>query len=206
MTIRYGLIGSGMMGQEHIRNLTLLDGCEVTAIADPDEGMRALSVETSGGKAQAFSDYKEMLSSGLVDALVIVSPNDTHHAILMDVLDTRPADPVRKAALHHLRPLPRGGREGRGPRRAGLGGDGIPLHAAGPAPARGDRQGDRRHPPDDGDPRTPLSFPREGRRLEPVQRPHRRHAGGEMLPLLGPDAAHAEERPGARLRLRARRM
>lgn len=88
MTIRYGLIGSGMMGQEHIRNLTLLEGTEVTAIADPDEGMRALSVETSGGKARAFSDYKEMLSSGLVDALVIVSPNDTHHAILMDVLDT----------------------------------------------------------------------------------------------------------------------
>jgi len=88
MTLRYGLIGSGMMGQEHIRNLDLLDGCEVTAIADPDEAMRQLSVETSGGSAKAFSDYKEMLSSGLVDALVIVAPNDTHHAILMDVLDT----------------------------------------------------------------------------------------------------------------------
>jgi len=88
MTARYGLIGSGMMGQEHIRNLNLLDGCDVTAIADPDEGMRTLSVETSGGRAKAFADYKEMLSSGLVDALVIVSPNDTHHAILMDVLDT----------------------------------------------------------------------------------------------------------------------
>ncbi len=88
MTLRYGLIGSGMMGQEHIRNLTLLDGCEVTAIADPDAGMRALSVETAGGRAKAFSDHKEMLSSGLVDALVIVSPNDTHHAILLDVLDT----------------------------------------------------------------------------------------------------------------------
>ena len=71
MTLRYGLIGSGMMGQEHIRNLALLEGCEVTALADPDEGMRRLSVETSGGKAKAFSDYKEMLSSGLVDALVI---------------------------------------------------------------------------------------------------------------------------------------
>ena len=33
MTLRYGLIGSGMMGQEHIRNLNLLGGCEVTAIS-----------------------------------------------------------------------------------------------------------------------------------------------------------------------------
>ena len=88
MTIRYGLIGSGMMGQEHIRNLNLLDGCEVTAIADPNEDMRQLSVQTSGNRAQAFTDYKDMLSAGVCDALVIVSPNDTHHAILMDVLDT----------------------------------------------------------------------------------------------------------------------
>ncbi|MFY0619559.1 Gfo/Idh/MocA family protein [Shimia sp.] len=88
MTIRYGLIGSGMMGQEHIRNLNLLEGCDVTAVTDPDEGMRQLSVETTGGRAQAFGDHKEMLGSGLVDALVIVAPNDTHHEILLDVLDT----------------------------------------------------------------------------------------------------------------------
>ena len=88
MTIRYGLIGSGMMGQEHIRNINLLGGCEVAAVADPDEGMRALSVQTSGGTAKPYSDYKEMISEGDLDALVIVSPNDTHHAILMDILET----------------------------------------------------------------------------------------------------------------------
>jgi myo-inositol 2-dehydrogenase/D-chiro-inositol 1-dehydrogenase len=88
MTIRYGLIGSGMMGQEHIRNINLLGGCEVAAVADPDEGMRALSVQTSGGTAKPYSDYKEMISKGDLNALVIVSPNDTHHAILMDILET----------------------------------------------------------------------------------------------------------------------
>ena len=51
MALRYGLIGSGMMGQEHIRNLALLEGVEVTAIADPDDAMRALSVQMAGGKA-----------------------------------------------------------------------------------------------------------------------------------------------------------
>ncbi|RME14527.1 MAG: gfo/Idh/MocA family oxidoreductase [Alphaproteobacteria bacterium] len=88
MTLRYGLIGSGMMGQEHIRNLNLLEGCEVAAIADPDPEMRALSVRNAGGTAKAFSDWHDMLSEGGLDALVIVSPNDTHHAILMEVLDT----------------------------------------------------------------------------------------------------------------------
>lgn len=87
MTLRYGLIGSGMMGQEHIRNLNLLEGCAVTAVADPDEGMRNQSAATAGG-ALAFADYKEMLSAGVCDALLIGAPNDTHHGILMDVLDT----------------------------------------------------------------------------------------------------------------------
>ena len=86
MSLRYGLIGSGMMGQEHIRNLNLLDGATVTAIADPDEGMRKLSVEISGGTAQAFATTANMLSADLCDAYVIVSPNDTHHDILLNVM------------------------------------------------------------------------------------------------------------------------
>ena len=88
MAIRYGLIGSGMMGQEHIRFLNLIEGCEVAAVSDPDEGMRNLSAETSGGKAKAFADHREMLSAGLCDAIVIASPNDTHHEILMELLET----------------------------------------------------------------------------------------------------------------------
>ncbi|MCP3971290.1 MAG: Gfo/Idh/MocA family oxidoreductase [Rhodobacteraceae bacterium] len=88
MTLSYGLIGSGMMGQEHIRNLNLLDGCQVAAIADPDDAMRALSVETSGGTARGYADYGDMLAVGGLDALVIVSPNDTHHRILLDIMQT----------------------------------------------------------------------------------------------------------------------
>ena len=87
MTIRYGLIGSGMMGQEHIRNLNLLDGARVSAIADPDESMRFLSADMAEGDVSTFDNYQDMLSADLCDAYVIVSPNDTHHAILLDLAD-----------------------------------------------------------------------------------------------------------------------
>ena len=33
--VRYGIIGSGMMGLEHLRNLQAIDGAVVTAVADP---------------------------------------------------------------------------------------------------------------------------------------------------------------------------
>ena len=38
--MRYGLLGAGMMGQEHLRNISLLGKGEVTAICEPDAGMR----------------------------------------------------------------------------------------------------------------------------------------------------------------------
>ena len=82
--ISYAIIGSGMMGQEHIRNIQLQDGAVITAVADPDAGMRNLSAEMSG--AQGFSDWREMVSADIADAYVIAAPNDTHHEILLDLL------------------------------------------------------------------------------------------------------------------------
>ena len=73
MTLRYGLIGSGMTGREQFRNLTLPNGREVTAIADPNEEMRARPVEPRGGRARALADCKDMLSSGLEDARVLIA-------------------------------------------------------------------------------------------------------------------------------------
>lgn len=86
MTIRYGLIGSGMMGQEHIRNIQLLEGTRISAIMDPDPGMQALSLETCNETARTFDNLGDMLSADLCDAYVIAAPNDLHHQILLDVL------------------------------------------------------------------------------------------------------------------------
>jgi myo-inositol 2-dehydrogenase / D-chiro-inositol 1-dehydrogenase len=86
--MRYALIGSGTMGQEHIRNLQLLPGAEIVALADPDEAMSGQAAALAGGDVRVFADHKELLSAGGVDALVIASPNHTHHAVLLDALAT----------------------------------------------------------------------------------------------------------------------
>ncbi|NNG02902.1 MAG: Gfo/Idh/MocA family oxidoreductase [Inquilinus sp.] len=85
---RYALIGSGMMGQEHIRNLALIPDTVVTAVADPDPGMRDASAALAGPQARAFADPREMLAAGLADALVIATPNHTHVDFLMPALAT----------------------------------------------------------------------------------------------------------------------
>ncbi len=93
MTLRYAVIGTGMMGQEHIRNIALMEGATVTAIADVDDAMRVagLTAAEHAGMAgvRAFADYRELLSAQIADALVIATPNDTHHPIMIDALATQ---------------------------------------------------------------------------------------------------------------------
>ncbi len=77
MTIKYGLIGAGMMGQEHIRNIALLDGAKVTALCEPDAGMAAASVALAP-EACVVADLQSFLGLEDIDALVIASPNHLH--------------------------------------------------------------------------------------------------------------------------------
>ncbi|CAN5411281.1 Gfo/Idh/MocA family oxidoreductase [soil metagenome] len=87
-TVRYGIIGTGMMGVEHIENILHLDGAVVTAVADP----HASSLETGRMVAGAehpvldFEHHRDLIDSGACDAVVIASPNHTHAEVLLDVL------------------------------------------------------------------------------------------------------------------------
>ena len=86
--IRYGLIGSGMMGQEHIRNISILDGASVSAIADPNDEMRNLSLKTAGGMAQGFGSMDDLIDANVCDVFLVVTPNDTHAGIMQRLLAT----------------------------------------------------------------------------------------------------------------------
>ncbi|TDL90752.1 Gfo/Idh/MocA family protein [Meridianimarinicoccus aquatilis] len=87
--IRYGLIGCGMMGREHIRNIALLDDATVAAIFEPDPEMRA-QARVLAPTAVFYEHLGELLADARLDALVIVSPNDCHLDQLEQVKATRP--------------------------------------------------------------------------------------------------------------------
>ena len=87
--VRYGIIGTGMMGTEHIRNISLIEGAEIAAVADPNSAMLVNSAALAGGAAKAFDDYRALLAADICDAYVVASPNDTHHVIVMDVLTSK---------------------------------------------------------------------------------------------------------------------
>jgi predicted dehydrogenase len=86
--MRYGIVGTGMMGLEHVRNLQALDGAEITAVSDPDENSRRAGEEAAGPGAIAYADHRDLLDSGRCDAVVVASPNHTHVDVMTDVLAT----------------------------------------------------------------------------------------------------------------------
>lgn len=87
--VRYGIIGAGMMGTEHLWNLQAIPGAVVTAAADPRPEQLEWIVAAAGDEGAGiitFADHRDLLDSGLVDAVVVVSPNHTHHEVVLDVL------------------------------------------------------------------------------------------------------------------------
>jgi predicted dehydrogenase len=116
--IRYGIIGCGMMGQEHLRNIALLPQAEVVAIFEPDAAMRAEAASFAPGAAMVDS-IDALLAVQAVNCLLIASPNFLHLQQLEQIARTRPlpvlcekplftdpADAPRLAALRAAYPAP----------------------------------------------------------------------------------------------------
>ncbi|KAE8671745.1 hypothetical protein F3Y22_tig00111941pilonHSYRG00235 [Hibiscus syriacus] len=90
-TVKYGIIGVGMMGREHLINLHHLrsQGVVVVCIADPHIPSQQLALELAQSfdwPLKVFSGHQELLNSGMCDVAVVSSPNMTHYQILMDIL------------------------------------------------------------------------------------------------------------------------
>jgi predicted dehydrogenase len=100
-TVNYGVVGCGMMGQEHLRNLALVPGARVAAVLDPDAAMRA-QAQAIVPAARVCADLEEMLGLAEIDALVIASPNHLHVGQLEEIAARRPVPLLVEKPLYHV--------------------------------------------------------------------------------------------------------
>lgn len=87
--INYGVIGVGMMGREHIRNINLLPGARVDAIHEPDPEMRARAGALVPEAVQCES-VAGLLARPDLDCLLIASPNHLHLGQIGEIAAIRP--------------------------------------------------------------------------------------------------------------------
>ena len=86
--VNYGIIGCGMMGQEHIRNIALLPEARVAALYDPDELMLA-AAKAIAPSARVATSLNDVVTDKGVDCLLIASPNYHHVDQLEEIAGLR---------------------------------------------------------------------------------------------------------------------
>jgi predicted dehydrogenase len=88
--LKYAIIGSGMMGLEHIRNLIEIPNTQIVGVCDPhtpslEKARRALN-RVEG--VRYFSNFKDLLANCDANVVVIATPNHTHIDIATEVMRT----------------------------------------------------------------------------------------------------------------------
>ena len=84
--VRIGIIGIGNIGSAHALNIFngKIKGLELTALCDIDPNRFKWAKNTFGMQIPLYSDYRLLLNSGLVDAILIATPHSLHPFIAMD--------------------------------------------------------------------------------------------------------------------------
>jgi myo-inositol 2-dehydrogenase / D-chiro-inositol 1-dehydrogenase len=83
MTVRVGVIGTGMIGTDHIRRFTrVLSNVDVVAVTDVD-GARAAQVAAGVPGVSVLATGKDLIDSDAVDAVVVTSWGPTHEEYVL---------------------------------------------------------------------------------------------------------------------------
>ncbi|MEN9507376.1 MAG: scyllo-inositol 2-dehydrogenase [Actinomycetota bacterium] len=94
--VRYGIIGTGMMGGEHLLDLAHIADAQVVALSDPVASSLEWGVACTGHAVATYTDHRDLIARDDLDAVVIASPNHTHASLLDDILATDLAVLVEK--------------------------------------------------------------------------------------------------------------
>jgi myo-inositol 2-dehydrogenase/D-chiro-inositol 1-dehydrogenase len=83
MTLKVGVIGTGMIGQDHIRRIThVLAGAEITAVSDTNTDIAA---EVAGGlkNATVHASGEDLIADPDVEAVIVASWGPTHETYVL---------------------------------------------------------------------------------------------------------------------------
>lgn len=109
-TIRVGIVGFNAQGWGHLQNYlpgnrSKLDGAVLTAICDVDDKVLAKGRDAAtkaGLKVAEYKDYRKMLESKDIDAVVLAPPNHQHSIITIAALMAGKDVYVEKPLSHNI--------------------------------------------------------------------------------------------------------
>lgn len=88
MTVRIGVIGVGMIGQDHIRRVShVLNGAEVVAVTDVDAARAAEVADALPHPARVHPTGQAVIDADDVDGVVVTSWGPTHEEYVLAAID-----------------------------------------------------------------------------------------------------------------------
>ena len=88
--VRYGIIGVGNMGSSHAKKFLggEIENGVLTAISDlKPEKMDAIKALEGAENVKTYTDYKEMLASGEIDAVIVAVPHYDHPRLSIEAME-----------------------------------------------------------------------------------------------------------------------
>jgi len=88
--VRFGIIGVGNMGSGHSKNLLAgkVTNAVLAAVCDLKQSkIDAIKALDGAENVATFTDYKEMLASGLIDVVIVAVPHYFHPPMVIDALN-----------------------------------------------------------------------------------------------------------------------
>lgn len=78
-----GVIGYGLIGKNHVGTFLKIPDAELVAVSDAHSGRRAEGRQAMGGTAEEFADFRKLLDSKRVQAVVVATPDHWHTLMSM---------------------------------------------------------------------------------------------------------------------------
>ncbi|RBW68546.1 Gfo/Idh/MocA family protein [Bacillus taeanensis] len=84
MILKIGVIGTGAIGQDHIRRITnTLSGAEIVAVTDVNAAQAHAVVERENLNAKVYENGHDVIQSAEVDAVIVTSWGPTHEEFVL---------------------------------------------------------------------------------------------------------------------------
>lgn len=88
MTVRFGVIGAGMIGTEHaLRVNNVLTGAEVVAVNDVNAAGSKRLADSLGGDVKVYDNGHDLIKADNVDAVMVTSWGPTHEEFVLSAIE-----------------------------------------------------------------------------------------------------------------------
>ncbi|MGQ7244649.1 Gfo/Idh/MocA family protein [Salinicola sp. V024] len=88
MTLRIGVIGTGMIGEEHSHRITnTLTGADIVAVSDVNLDQARAMVDRLGLEAEVYETGQKLIDADNVDAVLVTSWGQTHEEYVLAAIN-----------------------------------------------------------------------------------------------------------------------